>query len=301
MDTPNPLIIIGSANMDMVIKTSHFPKPGETLIGGEFFFAPGGKGANQAVAAARVGGKVVFVCRLGKDVFGEKFMENFQNEGIETEFVTVDPDAPTGVAQITVDKKGENTILVASGANLKLCSDDIMSLKSLISPASTILMQLECPLEPLLFAAKTAFELGAKVILNPAPAQSLPDELMAHLYLITPNEWEAFTLTGVEILDEKTAAEAAEIFLEKGVKNVIITLGEKGAYLHTETYKGILSAEKVKVVDTTAAGDTFNGVLAVQIAQGKSMVEAVKLANRAAALSVQKMGAQPSIPFLSEL
>jgi ribokinase len=285
----------------MVIKTSHFPAPGETIIGGEFLLAHGGKGANQAVAAARMGGDVSFVCRLGKDVFGQNAFESYQKEGIDTSFIHFDGAFPTGVAQITVDEKGENTIIVAPGANMQLSTSDIDQFSSILVPSSIVLMQLECPLKTIEYTAKIACEKGAKVILNPAPARTLSEELMSLLYLITPNETEAYWMTGVKVTDEKSAARASVILLEKGVKHVIITMGAMGAYLHSEEYKGLIPGIKVQVVDTTAAGDTFNGTLAVQLAKGFSLKEAVKTANEAAALTVQKMGAQPAIPYLKDL
>jgi ribokinase len=295
------ILVIGSANMDMVIKADHFPVPGETIIGGEFSLIPGGKGANQAVAAARLGGQVTFLSKLGTDVFGDTNLKNFQNEGINTSLIGQCPDHPSGVALITVDKSGENTIIVAPGANSQITVENINKASSSFDQAELILAQLEIPLDAVLSSIKTAREKGKRLILNPAPASPLTKEFLEGLYMITPNETESKLLTGIAVTDGPSAEASAAIFVEKGVQNVIITMGASGAFVYTKEYKGMVPTEKVKAIDTTAAGDTFNGALAVALAQGNTMENAVKFALKAATLSVQRMGAQSSIPRLEEL
>lgn len=301
MQAKPKILVIGSANMDMVIQSDHFPVPGETIIGGDFSLIPGGKGANQAVAAARLGGDVCFIARLGEDVFGSQNLLNFQKEGINTNYIHQMPEIPSGVALITVDKTGENTIIVAPGANAHLTPEDMKASARSFEEAELILLQLEIPLETVMAAADLGKKLGKKILLNPAPAQKLPDSLYKNLHLLTPNETEAEFLTGIAIEDERSAEKAAQYFLGKGVKEVIITLGEKGSYLHTGEFKGILPTSKVVAKDTTAAGDTFNGGLAVALGKGLPIKDAVKFAMKAATLSVQRMGAQTSIPFIHEL
>lgn len=295
------ILIVGSSNTDMVVLTDHFPQPGETLLGGNFFMNPGGKGANQAVAAARLGGDVAFIAKVGKDIFGKETIENLLNEGINVDGISEDDVQPSGVAQITVDKNGENCIVVASGANMALSAQDIEDNRNLVRQAEIILLQLEVPMDTVNHVGRIGYEAGKKIILNPAPAQALSDEVYAGLFAITPNESETALLSNIQVKNEPSAAEAAAFFHGKGVKVVIITLGAMGAYLSSEEFKGIIPAPSVKAVDTTAAGDTFNGALAVGISKDLSIKEAVEFANKAAALSVTKKGAQSSIPRLSEI
>lgn len=301
MKISHNIVVAGSSNTDMVILADHFPVPGETILGGKFLMNPGGKGANQAVAACRLGGSVAFISKVGQDVFGRQAIQNLKDEGIEVSGVAVDPENPSGVAQITVDKHAENCIVVAPGANMSLNEKDIDNSLHLIEGADILLMQLEIPLKTIVYAAKKAYEKGKKVILNPAPAALLPDELYPHLYAITPNQTEAEFLTGIKVSEEGTAREAAAFFIQKGVQLVIITMGAAGAFIYTPDIARMIPAPKVRAVDTTAAGDTFNGALAVALSQGKDLEEAVHFANSAAALAVTKMGAQSSIPALSEL
>ena len=298
---PQSIIVVGSSNTDMVIKAEKFPLPGETILGGEFFLFPGGKGANQAVAAARLGGKVTFIAKVGNDIFGEQALQQFKTEGIITDYVAKDPKHPTGVALITVDAKGENTIVVAQGSNAKLSPDDVNKGAGEFSKAGYILTQLETPLDTILHVAKLASENGKKMILNPAPAQSLPSTLFPYLYLITPNETETEVLTGIKIKDQSSIRQAAEKLMEKGVANVIITMGSEGAYLYEDGNGVLIPTRKVKAVDTTAAGDIFNGALAVALAEGNTLKQAVEFANHAAAISVTKMGAQASAPYRKEM
>lgn len=301
MSTSKSIIVVGSSNTDMVIQTHKFPVPGETLLGGKFFLFPGGKGANQAVAAARLGGLVTFIAKIGNDIFGEQALQQFKKEGILTDYIISDPSNPSGVALITVDAKGENTIVVAQGANGALTSKDIQKANEEFENTSIVLMQLEIPLDAVLHTAKLATQHGKKVILNPAPARQLPDALLKELFIITPNESETETLLGIKITDMNSVHAAAKQLHEKGVAHAIITLGSEGAYLYNAEGGKHIPTTKVTPVDSTAAGDVFNGALAVAISEGKSLSEAIKFANRAAAISVTRMGAQASAPFRNEL
>lgn len=295
------IIVIGSSNTDMVIKTEKLPVPGETILGGTFLMNPGGKGANQAVAAARLGGKVTFITKRGNDLFGNQAVGLLMREGIDTQYIVKDPELPSGVALITVDSAGENSIVVAPGSNGNLLSEDIPSVIFEAGKYEILLLQLEIPIETVEFSAVTASEHGIKVILNPAPACKLPDNLLKHTWLITPNETEAEALTGVKINNIISAESAAVSLQERGVKNVIITLGEAGAFVKSDNYSGIVPGVKVISVDTTAAGDVFNGALAVAISEGKELNEAVLFANIAASISVTRMGAQASAPYRNEI
>jgi ribokinase len=295
------IIVIGSSNTDMVIKAPKLPLPGETILGGQFHLFSGGKGANQAVAAVRLGGNVLFVAKTGNDLFGKQAIGQFKEEGIDTTFVSTDNDNPSGVALIMVDAKGENIISVASGANAHLSEADVDKATSQIDEAVVVLLQLEVPIATVCYAIEQMWKLGKKVILNPAPAQPLPEELYDRLYIITPNETEAEILTGIHVTDEETASKAALALKSKGVKQVVLTMGAKGAFVLTDTFKGLVSAPKVQAVDTTAAGDVFNGALAVAIAEGLPLERAVDFACQAAAISVTRMGAQASAPYLHEM
>jgi ribokinase len=295
------IVVVGSSNTDMVIKTAHLPAPGETILGGTFFMNAGGKGANQAVAAARLGGAVTFVAKVGNDIFGREAVQLFEKESINTSFVVTDLQKPSGVALITVDEKGENCIAVASGANAALYKEDVEPALEKIEYAGVVLMQLEVPLDTVIYVAEEAAKKGKKVILNPAPACALPDALYPHISIITPNETEAGMLTRIRVTNEETAKEAAFVLRKKGVDTVIITLGAKGALiLERETFT-LVPSIPVKAVDTTAAGDIFNGALAVALAEGKELAKAVAFACKAAALSVTKLGAQASAPYRDEV
>jgi len=299
--TRNRITVIGSSNTDMVIKTSKLPLPGETILGGDFLMNPGGKGANQAVAAARLNGNVALIAKTGEDLFGLQAKKLFQSEKLETKYLLSDPDSPSGIALITVDDQGENCIVVAPGANARLTPEDIVNAGEAILEAEIVLMQLEIPLETVVCAATMAFESGKKVILNPAPAQPLPDALLKKLYLITPNETEAELLTGIPVTDLPSAEKAARALLEKGVQTVVITLGSKGALLVTDSQCQLIPAFHVEPVDTTAAGDCFNGALAVAIAEGVGLENAITFASKAASISVTRMGAQASAPYRNEI
>tara|TARA_B100000989_G_scaffold294250_1_gene273028 strand:- start:3706 stop:4635 length:930 start_codon:yes stop_codon:yes gene_type:complete len=301
MKTTNNIVVIGSSNVDMIIRGDRIPKPGETIIGGKFYKAAGGKGANQAVAAARAGGRVTFLSRVGNDVFGQEAIQGYRNDKINVNYVKVDHTESTGIALILVDSKGENCISVASGANMKLDKSDIKDATIELDNADVVLMQLETPIETIEYIIKSLKNKQVKTILNPAPALKISDDLLAHLTIITPNETEVELLTGVIVNDEKDALKASKILLDKGVKNVIITMGKKGAFLHSELGSILIPSFEVNALDTTAAGDTFNGAFAVAVAEGKALEDAVKYANAAAAISVTKMGAQPSIPLKNEI
>ncbi len=290
------IVVVGSSNTDMIVQTPHIPRPGETILGGTFNTAAGGKGANQAVACARAGGRVTFVARVGADMFGDQALEGFKQDGINVAYVTKDASAPSGVALIIVDDKGENSIAVASGANGNLSVSDVEDAAEVIKHAGIVLMQLETPIETIEAASALAVKNGVKVILNPAPAQPLRDALLPQISILTPNETEAEMLTGIAVQNEADAAKAAQALVDKGVTSVIITLGAAGAYVHSEEFVGMVPGFKVDPVDTTAAGDTFNGTLAAALAEGKTLSEAVTCANAAAAISVTTLGAQPSAP-----
>lgn len=297
----NKILVVGSTNTDMVIKTDHLPRPGETVLGGTFFMNPGGKGANQAVASARLGGLVSFICKTGNDVFGHQSQQLFEEEGIDTSYLFSDSKHPSGVALITVDEHAENCIVVASGANANLMPADLAKAEEAIDQADYILMQLEIPIETVEFVAEMARKKNKKVILNPAPAQKLSSSLLSNLYMITPNETEAEIISGIKITDEASASEAAKVISDMGVKCIIITLGSKGAFIYADSVTQMIPALKVKAVDTTAAGDVFNGALTVALSENKTLEEAVRFACKASAISVTRTGAQSSAPYRSEV
>jgi len=295
------IVVAGSSNTDMILQMKRIPKPGETLLGGRFSTAAGGKGANQAVAAARAGGDVSFIARVGNDMFGKQAVEGFCRDGIDTRYVFTDPKEPSGVALIFVADNGENSIGVASGANGQLSIDDIDRCREVILSADILLMQLEIPLETVRAAVKLAAGKGIRVILNPAPAQPLSDDILQAISILTPNESETELLTGIEVTDESTAELAAKSLHQKGVEIVIITMGASGAYVYSNEFTGLVSSFPVKPVDTTAAGDVFNGALAVALSTQMKLKEAVRFANAAAALSVTQLGAQTSAPELNAI
>jgi ribokinase len=295
------VVVVGSSNTDMIIKLDKIPVPGETVIGGEFSTAAGGKGANQAVAAARAGGDVTFVACVGEDMFGQESLDGFVKDGINTEHIIKQGKAASGVALIFVDKKGENSIAVASGANFELTPDHISQVSDVIKSADILVMQLETPVETITAAAKIAKENGVKVILNPAPAQSLGDDLLECLSVLTPNEIEAEVLSGVKVVDDSSAEQAAKVLLDKGLDSVLITLGPKGVFAANRDGSNLVSGFKVEAVDTTAAGDVFNGALSVALCENPSLDEAIRFASAAGALSVTKLGAQPSAPTRQEI
>lgn len=295
------IVVVGSSNTDMVIKTGHLPAPGETILGGTFFMNAGGKGANQAVAAARLNGQVTLVTKIGDDVFGKKSIQLFNDEGIDTSFISAHESLPSGVALITVDANGENCIVVAPGANAALNSTDIDKADTVLRKASIILMQLEIPLDTVRYIAEFAVEKNIQLILNPAPACALPDYLLKSISVITPNRKEAEMLAKCNITDVKTARQAAKILAGKGIETVIITLGAEGALILMNDRFTEVPALSVSALDTTAAGDIFNGALAVAISERQDIVEAVHFAVCAAAISVTRLGAQASAPYRKEV
>jgi len=295
------ILVVGSSNTDMIIKLDRIPRPGETILGGAFVTAAGGKGANQAVGAARAGGQVTFIARVGHDMFGDQAVAGFIRDGINVNHVVRDKTNPSGVALIFVAKDGENSIAVAGGANAKLSPADVRKAKAAFAGASVLVMQLETPLETVQAAADFAAKTGVRVILNPAPAQPLPDKLLKCVSILTPNETEAELLTGIAVTNTASAAVAAAKLRARGVQTVIITLGARGAFVATEDGGQLVPGFKVKAVDTTAAGDIFNGALAVALAEGKPLKQAVRFANAAAAISVTRLGAQPSAPTRREI
>lgn len=290
------ILIIGSSNTDMVVKSPRIPVPGETILGGEFQMGPGGKGANQAVAAARLGGDVTFICKVGRDVFGKEAVEGYRKDGINTDY-TLYSDKPSGVALILVDDEGENVISVAPGANGDITVEDIESLRPVIEAADFVVFQLEIPVAAVAKAAEIAANAGAYVILNPAPACELPKEIFKNISLVTPNQTEIALLTGVQGDNEA----AIRKLVDMGVKDVILTLGSKGSAVWNGQEAEIVPAKKVKAVDATAAGDTFAGGVVVALSEGKTLKEAAEFATKASAITVQKLGAQASIPYRSEI
>lgn len=295
------IVVVGSSNTDMILQMDHIPRPGETILGGQFSMAAGGKGANQAVAAARAGGDVTFLARVGADLFGRQAIEGFRQDGIDVQHVLEDESAPSGVALIFVAANGENSIGVASGANSRLATADVEEASPLIAAADVLIMQLETPLETIDLAASIGAQNGVNVILNPAPAQPLSDSLLQNISILTPNESEAELLTGVPVADEAGAAKAAKVLHGKGVATVVVTLGARGAYVSSDHYTGLVPAFEVSAVDTTAAGDVFNGALAVALSEDQPLQQAVRFASAAAGLSVTILGAQPSAPLRRDI
>ena len=295
------ILVVGSTNTDMVVKTAHLPRPGETVLGGTFLMNAGGKGANQAVAAARLGAQVTFVCKTGNDIFGQQSRQLFADEGIDTTYVFSDAEHPSGVALITVDAQAENCIVVASGANAYLLPDDLATAADAIEQSDMVLMQLEIPMETIEYVANIAHAKGKTVILNPAPAQPLSKSLLQCVHILTPNETEASMISGVPVTDTASACEAARAICAMGVKTVIVTLGAKGALIYTDAFQKEIPVEKVEAVDTTAAGDVFNGALAVALSENRAITDAVQFACKAASVSVTRIGAQASAPYRNEL
>ncbi len=301
MSNDKLIYVIGSSNTDMVVKSEKLPAPGETVIGGEFLMNPGGKGANQAVAAARLGGNVYFVGKTGNDLFGKQAVQQFKRENILTDYVATDPRLPSGVALINVDGRGENSISVAPGANAALTKADTDRALTHLKPDDLVLVQLEIPVDVVAHVIHESARKGARVILNPAPAQELSRETLSRLYLITPNESEAELLTGIKVSDPGSAEKAAQKLRDAGCDHVIITLGSKGAYLSSGRISAMIPAVPVTAVDTTAAGDCFNGAVAVALSENKDIRATVEFACKAAAISVTRMGAQSSLPTRREL
>lgn len=297
----NKVVVIGSYNTDLRIKTSRIPRPGETIIGGIFSEGGGGKGANQAVAAVRAGADVSFIARVGSDLLGKEGIQRLADEQINTRYIFHDTDVPTGVAFIVVDNRGENSIVVASGANALLSPADIETAKDEIASASVLLLQLESPIETIRAAIKKSHEHGSVVILNPAPAQPLEQSLLKEIDIITPNKVEAEMITGIKVTDEESLRSIVRKFFEYGIKNVFITLGSKGVFAGLPNSIEHIPAFNVCSVDSTGAGDVFSGSLAAFVAEGMDLEKAVKMANASASISVTRMGAQNSAPKRIEI
>ena len=295
------VLVVGSSNTDMVVRVPRIPKPGETVLGGDFAMAAGGKGANQAVAAARAGGRVTFVARIGDDLFGERALEGFRRDGVDARFVLRTPRAPSGVALIEVDGRGENSIAVASGANALLAAADVEAAAGAFGDADIVLLQLESPIEAVEAAVRMAGERGVPVVLNPAPARELGDALPGRVSVLTPNEHEAWLLTGIAVTDDRSAREAARRLRARGPATVVVTLGDRGVYVSSPDLEAAFPAFPVTPVDTTAAGDVFNGALAVALAEKRALPAAIRFAQAAAAISVTRPGAQPSAPTRAEI
>lgn len=291
------IVVLGSLNMDLVVRAPRHPQPGETLIGGEFQTFPGGKGANQAVAAARLGTEVWMIGRVGRDAFGDALLRTVRQDGVNTTFIRQDEQAASGVALITLDAAGQNTIVVAPGANMRVTPQDVIEAEAAFDKADLLLMQLECPLEAVETAARIAHQHGMQVVLNPAPARRLPATLLAQIDYLLPNQPELRLLAEGETDVKRAAAR----LLANGVRNLIVTLGEEGALLITPEIEEKLPAFSVEVVDTVAAGDAFAAAFCVALAEGKPLREAVIWGNAAGAIAVTRPGAQPSMPTRTEL
>ena len=296
------IIVVGSLNMDLVMQAAKLPKLGETILCNENYkMIPGGKGANQAVAVAKLGGKSIFVGRRGNDSFGNILADNLKKSKVITDYITIDKNAPTGMVLVMLDEKGNNSILLSAGANRECCKKDVDKIKPILAKASILVLQLEIPFETVSYAIALANKYNVPVLLDAGPARKLPNTIFKKINIISPNETETEALIGVKIKDIETAKIAAKKFLKLGVKTVILKLGGKGALLATEKEIHYIKGVKVKAVDTTAAGDAFTGALAVAYTQGKNLQEAVTYANYVGALTVTKLGAQPSIPTKEEV
>lgn len=300
MDKPK-IVVVGSVNTDMVVKSERIPAPGETVTGGQFVMAAGGKGANQAVAAARLGAEVTLVAKVGADVFGNQAVEGYRSEGIATDLIFRDPHHATGVALILVDQQGENSIAVAPGANFAITAEEVRRAAARIREADVLLLQLEIPMAVVETAARLAADAGVAVVLDPAPAAPVSDALLRAVKVIKPNENEAERLTGVCVSDEDSARRAAARLLERGVRHAVITMGPRGALLASGERMVLVAPPKIEAVDSTAAGDAFTAGLACAMARDLPLEDAVREASFAGALAAMKLGAQPSMPTAAEV
>lgn len=296
------IVVFGSFVVDLTGRTPHLPVPGETVMGSAFVMGPGGKGSNQAVAAYRAGGDVMLATKVGKDVFGTVATDFYKKEGMDTSYVLEDPEKETGCALIIVDEgTAQNEIVVISGACGNITLEDVESLRSLIESAGILLVQLEVNFDALFRVIDIAHDAGVPIVLNPAPAAPIPDEVLRKIAIVTPNETEAQILTGVKIETEEDAQKAADVFLKKGVSQVVITLGSMGAFASDGKKSQLLERIKVDAVDTTGAGDAFNGGFVMALAEGKDLFTALRYGNVTGALSVTKLGTAPAMPFREEI
>ena len=299
--TTSRLTVLGSINVDHIMNIAQFPAPGETVIGKQYQTAFGGKGANQAVACGRSGADITFIACVGDDAIGAEILAQLQRDRIHIAAVSVVPEAATGVAMIFVNEDGENVIGISAGANAALTPEHFAPYKGLVEQSDALLMQLESPLETVIAAAQAAKNHQTRVILNPAPARELPDSLLKLVDVITPNETEAEKLTGISVSDETGAARAAQVLHDKGIGQVLITLGSRGVWLSVNGEGRRIPGFKVNAVDTIAAGDTFNGAYVTALLEGKPADEAVRFAHAAAAIAVTRRGAQQSVPWRREI
>ncbi|RUT67330.1 ribokinase [Morganella morganii] len=299
--TTSRLTVLGSINVDHIMNIAQFPAPGETVIGKQYQTAFGGKGANQAVACGRSGADITFIACVGDDAIGTEILAQLQRDHIHTAAISVVPEATTGVAMIFVNEEGENVIGISAGANAALTPEHFAPYKEIVEQSDALLMQLESPLETVIAAAQAAKNHQTKVILNPAPARELPDSLLKLVDVITPNETEAEKLTGISVSDETGAAKAAQVLHDKGIEQVLITLGSRGVWLSVSGEGRRIPGFKVNAVDTIAAGDTFNGAYVTALLEGKPADDAVRFAHAAAAIAVTRRGAQPSVPWRREI
>jgi ribokinase len=295
------IVVVGSANTDMVVRVPTLPRPGETILGGTFFAARGGKGANQAIAAARAGGSIALVASVGDDTLGDETLASLTADGVAVDGVRRVAGARSGVALILVDDAGENCIAVAPGANASLAPDHAASITGRLTSNDVLVVQLETPIESVLAAVHAACRAGARVILNPAPAGDLPDELLREVSVLTPNEAEAARLAGMSSVKTATPESIASALLRRGVGAVVITMGPAGAYVADAELREMIPGHRVDARDSTGAGDVFNGALAVALSEGMTLTAAVRFANAAAAISVTRDGAQPSAPYRAEI
>lgn len=301
MKTAGNLVVLGSINADHILNLESFPTPGETVTGNQYQVAFGGKGANQAVAAGRSGANIAFIACTGDDDTCERVRKQLASDNIDIAPVSVVAGESTGVALIFVNAEGENVIGIHAGANAALTTERVEAQRAIIGGAEALLMQLESPVESVLAAAKIAHENHTTVVLNPAPARVLSDELLALVDIITPNETEAEKLTGIRVENDDDAARAARALHDKGIGTVIITLGSRGVWASVNGEGRRVPGFKVKAIDTIAAGDTFNGALVTALLEGKKMDDAIRFAHAAAAIAVTRKGAQPSVPWRKEI
>lgn len=298
---PPTIVVLGSINMDLVGAVSRFPSPGETVLGGDFSTAPGGKGANQAVAAARMGASVRMIGRVGTDVFTPTLLDNLRANGVDVTGVMQDPDAPSGVAMILLDTSHENRIVVLSGANMRCDDTQVDAVASALQGADALMLQCELPPDVSLKAARIARETGVRVIWDPAPAAAFPPDAYAVVDVLTPNQAEATALTGIDVTDAASAESAARALVQRGVRAVVVKLGEAGAFYLSDAESGYVPSFEVDAVDTVAAGDAFGAAMTCALAEGKPLPDAVRYAAAAGALAVTRPGAQDAMPTRAEV